>query len=74
MIQKNHNLYKLYESCYRDNLRSFWAGQELYRPGNSRTDFFVSWRKICSPCTTQQGDKAMNYGTTTLCKKVSFHA
>ncbi len=31
---------KLYESCYRDNLHSIWASQELYRKGNSREEFY----------------------------------
>ena len=30
---------KLYEGCWRDNLHSIWAGQELYRPGNTREIF-----------------------------------
>ena len=30
---------KLYESCYRDNLHSIWASQELYRKGNSKDEF-----------------------------------
>ena len=25
--------------CWRDNLHSIWAGQELYRPGNTREIF-----------------------------------
>ena len=29
-------LHKRFEACYRDNLHSIWAGQELYRKGNSR--------------------------------------
>lgn len=30
---------KLYEGCYRDNLHSIWANQELYRKGNSQVEF-----------------------------------
>lgn len=30
---KNLELGKLYETCYRDNLHSIWASQELYRKG-----------------------------------------
>ena len=30
----------LYEMCYRDNLHSIWASQELYRKGNSREEFY----------------------------------
>lgn len=32
-------MHKLFEACYRDNLHSIWAGQELYRPGNSEEVF-----------------------------------
>lgn len=30
----------LYEACYRDNLHSIWANQELYRRGNSSEEFY----------------------------------
>ena len=26
---------KRFEACYKDNLHSIWANQELYRPGNT---------------------------------------
>ena len=29
-----------YYTCYRDNLHSIWASQELYRKGNSREEFY----------------------------------
>jgi len=32
-------IHKLYEACFKDNLHSIWAGQELYRPGNSKEKF-----------------------------------
>ena len=41
MIQEKPDIHKLYEGCWRDNLHSIWAGQELYRPGNTR-DVFTS--------------------------------
>lgn len=31
---------KLFEKCYKDNLHSIWANQELYRPGNSKEIFY----------------------------------
>ena len=40
MIQNKSELHKKFESCYRDNLHSIWASQELYRSGNSRERFF----------------------------------
>ena len=39
LINKQPGIHKLYEQCWRDNLHSIWAGQELYRPGNSREVF-----------------------------------
>ncbi len=39
LIQEKPGIHKLYESCWRDNLHSIWAGQELYRPGNTRETF-----------------------------------
>ena len=40
---------KLYESCYRDNLHSIWADQELYRKGNSREQFCNILQKNMQP-------------------------
>ena len=39
MIHEKEGIRKLYEACYRHNLHSIWANQELYRKGNSRDDF-----------------------------------
>lgn len=38
-INEKEGLRKLFEGCYRDNLHSIWAGQELYIPGNSKDVF-----------------------------------
>lgn len=40
LIHEKAGIRKLYESCYRDNLHSIWASQELYREGNSKEEFF----------------------------------
>lgn len=40
LVHKKTVIRKLYESCYRDNLHSIWASQELYRKGNSREEFY----------------------------------
>ena len=40
LIHEKPVIRKLYESCYRDNLHSIWASQELYRRGNSRDVFY----------------------------------
>ena len=39
MIHEMPGIHKLYQECWRDNLHSIWAGQELYRPGNSKEEF-----------------------------------
>lgn len=33
LIYEQNVIHKLYEACYRDNLHSIWANQELYRKG-----------------------------------------
>lgn len=40
---------KMYESCYRDNLHSIWANQELYRKGNSKEEFYIILEKNMQP-------------------------
>ena len=39
LIHEKPGLQKLYKHCYKDNLHSIWAVQELYRKGNSPTEF-----------------------------------
>ena len=39
LIHEKPGIRKLYEFCYKDNLHSIWASQELYRKGNSREEF-----------------------------------
>ncbi len=39
LVHEKPGIRKLYEACYRDNLHSIWASQELYRWGNSREEF-----------------------------------
>lgn len=64
VIHKSQKLHKLYEACYRDNLHSLWAGQELYRPGNSRQEFFNILEKNMQPVydsARRQGYELWNY-------------
>ena len=49
MIQKKPEIYRLFEACWRDNLHSIWAGQELYRPGNSKEMFDTILMKNMKP-------------------------
>lgn len=49
LIHEKEGIRKLYESCYRDNLHSIWAGQELYRKGNSEEEFWNILQKNMQP-------------------------
>lgn len=49
MIHEVPGIHKLYEQCWRDNLHSIWAGQELYRPGNSKEEFETILSKNMQP-------------------------
>ena len=40
LIYEKKQLHKKFEDCYRDNLHSIWASQELYRKGNTREEFY----------------------------------
>ena len=48
-IYEKPELHKRFEACYRDNLHSIWAGQELYRKGNSREEFCHILEKNMQP-------------------------
>ncbi|MBP3594984.1 MAG: HNH endonuclease [Lachnospiraceae bacterium] len=39
-VHEKPGIRSLYEACYRDNLHSIWANQELYRKGNTDTEFY----------------------------------
>ena len=49
LVNQKPELHKMFEGCYRDNLHSIWAGQELYRPGNSRELFYNVLRQNMRP-------------------------
>ena len=49
MIHEREGIRKLYEACYRDNLHSIWANQELYRKGNSDIEFYGILEKNMRP-------------------------
>ncbi len=48
-IHEKAGIHKLFEACFRDNLHSIWAGQELYRKGNSREEFYSILQKNMQP-------------------------
>ncbi len=64
LVQESERIHKLYEACYRDNLHSLWAGQELYRPGNERSEFIRILEKNMLPVydsARRQGYQIWNY-------------
>lgn len=48
-VHEKERIRKLYESCYRDNIHSIWASQELYRKGNTKEEFFGILEKNMRP-------------------------
>ena len=58
MVYEAEGIRKLYEACYRDNLHSVWANQELYRKGNSEAVFYGILEKNMRPVY----DSAWNLG------------
>jgi len=65
LINERPELHKRFEACYRDNLHSIWAGQELYRKGNSREVFYNILEKNMMPVydsARRQGYEIWNYG------------
>ena len=64
LVNEKPGLHKLFEGCYRDNLHSIWAGQELYRPGNSKELFYNILQKNMRPVydsARRQGYETWNY-------------
>ena len=49
LIHAKKEVFALYEKCYKDNLHSVWATQELYRKGNSREEFIDILAKNMRP-------------------------
>ena len=47
--ERKPKIRKGYEACYRDNLHSIWANQELYRKGNSEEEFYNILKKNMQP-------------------------
>lgn len=49
LMYTKSGIHKLYEGCYRDNLHSIWANQELYRKGNTSGEFQMILEKNMRP-------------------------
>ena len=64
LIYEKEELHKRFEACYRDNLHSIWAGQDLYRPGNTKEEFHNILQKNMQPVydsARRQGYEIWNY-------------
>jgi hypothetical protein len=64
-IYEKRGIHKLFEACYRDNLHSIWAGQELYRKGNTQEEFYNILQKNMQPAydsSRRQGYEIWNRG------------
>ena len=63
-IHEKPEIHKRFEACYRDNLHSIWAGQELYRKGNDRQTFYNILQKNMQPVydsARRQGYEVWDY-------------
>ncbi len=49
LVHDKPQIHKLFDACYRDNMHSIWAVQELYRKGNSINEFFGILEKNMRP-------------------------
>ena len=49
MIYDDMGIYNRFKGCYKDDLHSIWAGQELYRKGNSKEMFYNILEKNMIP-------------------------
>ena len=49
LIHEKEGIHKLFEGCYKDNLHSIWAAQELYRKGNTEEEFYNILQKNMRP-------------------------
>lgn len=67
MIHGKQDVFSLYEKCFRDNLHSVWATQELYRKGNSKEAFINILEKNMRPVydsARRQGYAFWQYGAS----------
>lgn len=61
--QKFEGVKALFIKCYKDNLNSIWANQELYRDGNDKEEFYNILKKNMQPVydsARRQGYKLWN--------------
>ena len=68
-MHEKTGIYKLFEGCFRDNLHSIWAGQELYRKGNTQEEFYNILSKNMQPVydsARRQGYEIWNENITKI--------
>lgn len=64
LVNSKEGLHRMFEGCYRYNLHSIWAGQELYRPGNTKENFYRILQKNMQPVydsARRQGYEIWNF-------------
>ncbi len=64
LVHEKNEVFDLYEKCYKDNLHSVWATQELYRKGNSKEEFIRILSSNMRPVydsASRQGYSLWNY-------------
>lgn len=69
LMHEKTGIYKLFEGCFRDNLHSIWAGQELYRKGNTQEEFYNILSKNMQPVydsARRQGYEIWNENITKI--------
>lgn len=49
LIYEHEGIHSLFNKCYKDNLHSIWAQQELYKQGNSKDRFYEVLSKNMRP-------------------------
>ena len=49
LLNEYDHVNKLFKNCYKDNLHSIWANGELYRRGNSKSEFCKILEKNMQP-------------------------
>jgi len=65
LIHSKKDIFSLYEKCFKDNLHSVWAMQELYRKGNKRDEFINILSKNMRPVydsAKRQGYNVWKFG------------
>lgn len=69
LMHEKVGIHKLFEGCFRDNLHSIWAGQELYRKGNTQEEFYNILSKNMQPVydsARRQGYEIWNENITKI--------